>query len=77
MAILASTGVRLPHYFTQTTAQIMNSENPDLRTDKIEYKIHGARTQNGALVWVYSRVYRDLIRIQSLYGSTIYMNAMS
>lgn len=74
MTMLASTAVRLPKPVIQTVGHIMNSEHPDLCTGEPDFENHGATTQRDALSWVDCRVYRSFIRLQSLYGSTMYMN---
>lgn len=77
MTMLASTAVRLPMAVIETIGKITNSEHPELCTGQTYFENYGAGSTKEAESWLDCRLYKSFIRLQSLYGSTVFMNPSS
>ena len=64
MTMLASTAMRLPRAVLKTLGEIMNSEHPDLVASANECESNGNDC----------RVFRDFVKLYSLYNCSSFMN---
>lgn len=74
MTMLASTPIRLKPSIIAKIGLIVNSEQPHLRVSQSHIKTDGEKTSEEAFRFGDCRMFRELVRLQSLYGSTSFMN---